>query len=143
VLAIAGLLLLCALMDVSTHLLERYESFQEMVEFYWQTRPRVLVWLAVCLAAPVVEELAFRGWLLAGLARTRLGPVGAIAVTTLAWTALHLQYDWYGMLQVAALGIVLGIARLRTGSLWLCMAMHAVNNTIATVQIAWGTVPTG
>ena len=46
--------------------------------------------------------------------------------------SLHAQYDWYGIVGVAAIGLYLGVVRYRTRSLFLTMLLHAVANMVAT-----------
>src|SRR5665213_108937 len=49
--------------------------------------------LAFCVAAPMAEEFFARGLLYRGWSESFLGPVGAILLSSMVWTALHLQYD--------------------------------------------------
>lgn len=91
--------------------------------------------IGLVVAAPLAEEFLFRGFLFPGLLRSRLGATGAIGVTALAWGSLHVQYDLYGMASVAAGGILLGWVRWRTGSLWLCVLLHALVTIVATVEV--------
>ena len=101
------------------------------------TRYTALLWFALVIAAPVFEEVLFRGFLYEGLRRTRMGAGGTIVVTTLLWTLLHVaQYDAYFLTLIALIGILLGIARERTGSLYVPLAIHAVNNLLGTLQMA-------
>ncbi|MBI1180929.1 MAG: CPBP family intramembrane metalloprotease [Alphaproteobacteria bacterium] len=83
---------------------------------------------AAVIVGPVFEEMMFRGFIMEGLLRTPVGTGGALVISTLLWTLLHSEYDLIGMLIVFGCGIVLGIARLSTGSLLLAMLMHAVFN---------------
>ena len=100
------------------------------------TRYTILLWFALVIAAPVFEEVLFRGFLYEGLRRTRMGAGGTIVVTTLLWTLLHVaQYDLYFLTLIALIGILLGIARERTGSLYVPLAIHAVNNLLSTLQM--------
>jgi uncharacterized protein len=123
--------------DALTSLLGRPIVPEFMVDAYRSVGSlKPLLWVAVIIGAPLTEEFFFRGLLFAGLARSRLGSVGAICVTAVLWAIIHLQYDWYGVVTILALGILLGTARLRTGSLWVCILLHAVMNLIATVQVA-------
>jgi len=90
-----------------------------------------LFWVAVVVVAPMIEELFFRGFLFEGLRDSWMGATGAVLVTSLAWAAIHVQY---GMLQIAiigTLGILLGIAKLKTRSLYIPIAMHTFNNLLA------------
>ena len=49
---------------------------------------------------------------------------------------MHLQYDAYGILTVFAMGLLFGMARIRTGSLLAPMGLHAAVNLTATIQAA-------
>jgi len=95
-----------------------------------------LLWLAVVVGAPVVEEVFFRGFLFRGLAASPLGGPGTIVVTSLAWAVIHLQYDLHDMATIFVLGLLLGVFRLKTGSLWPPLVMHGLVNLLATVQVA-------
>jgi uncharacterized protein len=95
-----------------------------------------LLGIAVVVFAPAFEEGLFRGFLLVGLARTRIGAVGAILITAVGWAALHIQYNVYGMLSILVLGIAFGIVRLKTGSLWSTLILHAFWNLAAIIAIA-------
>ncbi len=97
------------------------------------------VWfMAVVLivAAPIVEELFFRGFVFKGLACSRLGAIGAILLTSLAWVSLHaFQYSWRECAALFILGLILGAARLKTGSVLVPIFLHVVNNGLALVSL--------
>ena len=95
-----------------------------------------LLWLACVLVAPLWEEMFFRGFVYKGIEASRLGAIGAIVVTALFWSALHVQYDLYGISSIFAAGILLGVVRLKTGSIYPCIAMHLMQNFIATAEAA-------
>src|SRR6266576_2292879 len=59
-----------------------------------------LLVLAFCVAAPISEELFARGFLYRGWSQSFLGVPGAIVLSSLAWTALHLQYDWFFFVEI-------------------------------------------
>ena len=63
--------------------------------------------------------------------------VGAIILSSLAWTSLHLQYDWFFFGEVFCIGLLLGYLRYRSNSTWLTIVIHGLNNTAATVQTFW------
>jgi CAAX protease family protein len=106
-----------------------------MIPAFQTAEPLPLLLIALVVVAPLGEEFLFRGFLLPGLLGSRLGPSGAIAVTAVAWAGLHFQYDLYGMATVAASGVLLGVVRWRTGSLWMCALVHALMNAIACVEV--------
>ena len=95
-----------------------------------------LLILAV-VAAPLFEESLFRGLLFMGWSQSKLGATGTIVLTAVLFTALHAQYDLFDLGQVLVLGILLGIARYRSGSLVVPIAMHALTNALAFAQMAY------
>ena len=95
-----------------------------------------LLWIALIVAAPVTEELFFRGFLFEGLRYSRLGPVVAVALTALAWASVHLQYDLYQMTTILILGVMLGIAKLHSRSIYVPIAMHSLTNLLAMIETA-------
>lgn len=96
-----------------------------------------LFWLALIIAAPVLEELFFRGFLFSGLQRSRLGITGTIAVTAGIWAIIHVHYEIWDILWIGIMGILFGIARVRTGSVYTTMALHMSLNLIATIETAY------
>ena len=91
---------------------------------------------AIIVVAPIFEEIFFRGFLFQGIRYSRLGPIGAIGITSFFWAVIHLQYDVYGITTLFALGLLLGIVRLKTDSIHLLMVMHSLVSLVATVETA-------
>ena len=89
---------------------------------------------AVIIVAPIFEEILFRGFLFQGIRYSRVGPIGAIGITSFFWAVIHLQYDVYGITTLFALGVLFGIARLKTDSIHLLMVMHSLVSLVATVE---------
>jgi membrane protease YdiL (CAAX protease family) len=96
-----------------------------------------LLVLAFCVAAPITEEFFARGFLYRGWSESFLGPVGAIVLSSVVWTALHLQYDWFFLGEVFSIGLLLGYLRYRGNSIWLTVILHGLNNLAATLQSIW------
>lgn len=90
--------------------------------------------IAFCIAAPVSEELFSRGFLYRGWSESFLGVPGAILLSSIVWTALHLQYDWFFFGEVFSIGLLLGFLRYRFNSTWLTIFVHGLNNLAAVVQ---------
>lgn len=107
-----------------------------MVETYRTAGFVPLLWLAVILGAPLMEEPVVRGFMFFGLQRSALGNVGAILITALGWAVIHLQYSPYEMAGILGLGIILGASRASTQSLWVPLFLHIVWNFTSTVQLA-------
>jgi membrane protease YdiL (CAAX protease family) len=83
------------------------------------------------------EEFFARGFLYRGWSESFLRPTGAIILSSLAWTSLHLQYDWFFFGEVFSIGLLFGYLRYRTNSTWLTTVLHGLNNLAATVQSIW------
>ena len=123
--------------DTLTSLVGRPQVPDFMIDAYLSSAGFApLLWIAVVVAAPLFEELFFRGFVFEGLRYSRLGPIGAILVTALAWALLHLQYDAFDDAIVFVMGVLLGVARLRTGSTRATYALHALWNFIAMSEVA-------
>ena len=130
-------LLLCfgVVSDLTTWLMGRPLVPEVMLTLYRSAGFPPLLWLAVVVGAPLVEELFFRGFVFKGLLHSFLGGTGAVLVTAIVWASIHLQYDWHGMTVIFLAGLLLGYARLKTNSIYPCFLMHALMNLLATVQV--------
>jgi membrane protease YdiL (CAAX protease family) len=90
---------------------------------------------AVTIAAPIGEELFFRGFAQPALEK-RLGVWPALVITGALFAAIHL--DPVGFIGLWQLGILFGVARHATGSLWASIIAHAANNGIAAAAFLLG-----
>jgi membrane protease YdiL (CAAX protease family) len=111
-----------------------------MAEVLRSARADGALWLLViafCVAAPVSEELFARGFLYRGWSESFLRPAGAILLSSVAWTALHLQYDWFFFGEVFSIGLLLGYLRYLFHSTWLTIFLHGLNNSAAVTQSIW------
>ena len=113
-----------------------YSYVAGMLKAY-ATVPPVLLFTAFVIAAPVSEELLFRGLLLSAL-DSRGTPVWISACLSSAlWAALHVQYDLFLMGTIFFSGLLLAAARRKTGSIYPCIAMHALNNAVSFAEMAY------
>ncbi len=84
-----------------------------------------------CVVAPICEELLFRGFIFTALRNLR-GPWLAALLTGLIFGAVHsTSAPAEDLLPLAALGFLLCLLYRATGSLYPCIAVHAVNNAFA------------
>lgn len=121
--------------DVVTRFLGRPVVPEFMVQVYETVSVAPLLWIALIVAAPLFEEVLFRGFLFEGFQHSKLGPIGTILLTSLGWTVLHLQYGVYELGTIFVLGILFGVARLQTTSIYPPLVMHALFNLFAMVQL--------
>ncbi|HBB36293.1 MAG TPA: CPBP family intramembrane metalloprotease domain-containing protein [Cyanobacteria bacterium UBA8803] len=82
--------------------------------------------LTACIAAPLFEEMMFRGFLLPSL--TRYLPVwGAVGASSLLFAIAHLSLS--EVLPLTTLGIVLGVVYTRSRNLLAPMLLHSLWNS--------------
>lgn len=92
-----------------------------------------------CVVAPICEEMLFRGFIFTSLRNWR-GPWPAAVLTALIFGLVHVaSAPGVDLLPLAALGLILCLLYRATGSLYPCIAAHAINNSIAFGTIeGWG-----
>jgi membrane protease YdiL (CAAX protease family) len=82
--------------------------------------------IAILAVAPIAEELLFRGVILTGFLR-RYGAVRAVVYSAILFAVIHLNPCQIGAAFIG--GLFLGWLYVRAGSLWPCIAMHAIYNS--------------
>jgi uncharacterized protein len=82
------------------------------------------------LIAPVAEELFFRGFFYGSL-RTRLSMWPAALIVGLVFGLIHWSTGVSAVPALIVFGVILCVLREKTGSLYPCIALHAVNNAFA------------
>jgi membrane protease YdiL (CAAX protease family) len=117
------------------------EGFRRLHEALRPSGPLDAVWslAAIAVAPAVFEELLVRGILLPSL-RAVAGDVVAIVVSALFFALMH--FDWYRFPFTLAVGLALGVLRVRTGSLWPSVIAHATLNALTFSAAPWLDDPT-
>jgi tetratricopeptide (TPR) repeat protein/membrane protease YdiL (CAAX protease family) len=112
------------------HMMHRPVMVQEIVPLikYALSANPLAVFVTVVIVAPIAEEIIFRG-LLYGAFEKRFRVVGAILISSAIFALAHLQVAYF--IPIFCLGIVLGWARWKTGSLGLPILLHVLNNGFA------------
>jgi CAAX protease family protein len=92
----------------------------------------IVAGLLIIGAAPLTEEIFFRGFLFAGVRRSAPFAVAAL-VSAGIWGLFHYtgEGSWGVVLQLAVFGVALAWLYERTGSIWPTIAVHAFNNALA------------
>ena len=106
-----------------------YESFMEVMGKmiggkFWSS------FLLAAIFAPIFEEWLCRGMVLRGLL-SKMKPGWAIVVSALFFALIHMN-PWQA-LNAFIIGVIMGYIYYKTGSLWLTMLVHFVNNGTAVV----------
>jgi len=122
ILGVVGLLLL----NYGADLLERRlfpDLWQQDQDFNEALAGGLTTVEAVMLgvSAGVGEEITMRGAL-----QPRLG----LALTSLLFASLHVQYSWFGMAVILVLGLILGVIRQRTNTT-VAIAIHVLYDIVA------------
>jgi membrane protease YdiL (CAAX protease family) len=138
---VVGMIVVVAGWEMLSRVTGRESAPGFMVDVMKSARADGSVWfliLSFAVAAPISEEFLARGFLYYGWSQTFLKVPGAICLSSLAWSALHLQYyEWFLFGEVFSLGLVLGYLRYRSQSIWLTVFLHGLNNLAAVVQTMW------
>lgn len=93
---------------------------------------RLVIFLLASLAAPIFEELFFRGVLLTGL-RARYSFIPSLLLSAVLFAVVHPTQDW---LPILALGTTLGALRLLRNSLIPGITAHAFQNAMTFFTIS-------
>lgn len=90
-------------------------------------QPLWVLLLVVALTPAICEESLFRGFLFSGLLRA--GPAVALIASSLLFGLAHGSI--YRMIPTASLGLIIGLARWKTGSIVPGVIIHFLNNGLA------------
>jgi membrane protease YdiL (CAAX protease family) len=93
--------------------------------------PLWTAYLMICVMPAIFEELAFRGFIQGRMERV-LSRSEALILQAILFSVLHMSPLIF--LSHFVLGLALGLVRLRTGSLYPGMMMHAVWNAVVLVE---------
>ena len=101
----------------------------------------------VCVVAPIAEEFFFRGFIFGALRQMRVEIAGrqvgvwvAAIITGILFGLAHTgSASSRYLIPLGFLGFVLCLLRWRTASLYPCMALHSINNSLAmgVSQLHW------
>lgn len=88
------------------------------------------------VAAPVVEELYFRGRLF-GMIESARGAVPALWITSILFTAMHAVTAPWLVPPYLVVSLALAWQRMRTGAITASIATHAAHNAVAIGAAMW------
>lgn len=114
--------------ELLAHLSPAFRSdFMEKV--IGSTTNKLWLLLGVGIVAPLFEEFLIRG-LLFGSIRHMFDEHVSVAITAGVFALMHMQYDVVVMMLILPMGIVLGYSRSRSGSIWVPVLLHMMNNLL-------------
>ena len=88
--------------------------------------------LLIVIAAPIGEEVCFRGFLFGGL-RERLPRIAAALISAAIFGALHATTGISAVPPLIFFGLVLALLYERTGSIVPGILLHMLNNSVALI----------
>lgn len=97
-----------------------------VAEFLPRTRKELRWFVFMSFAAGICEEILFRGYLLWYFLHFST-PV-AIVISSVLFGLAHSYQGWQGVLRTAVIGLVLCLAYMLTGSLWVPIFLHVVGD---------------
>lgn len=108
------------------------QTFSDNPIVFWIKNGKIsMVWIIflAVIAAPVVEEIAFRGLLYTSL-RKQFNKWGAAIISASIFSLIHPTIP-YTLLPIFMLGMVFAIVREESNSIYPSMIAHALNNGIS------------
>lgn len=108
------------------------EDFAQFVVQKMVDEPSAPVWInyvVIAMVPAIVEELLFRGALQRLFLQLTKNKHWGIWIGALVFSAIHMQF--YGFLPRLFLGAIFGYIVYYSGSLWITIALHFINNTLA------------
>ena len=105
----------------------------------WVQTPKGTAWIIAflamaTLAAPIAEELLFRGWIYTSL-RALVGVRWGILVSAILFALAHWESTHLYALAVFPVGLALGYVRQRADSIAASITLHSLYNGIAAVLL--------
>lgn len=102
------------------------------VDNVFQNSNPLLLFITICILTPIGEEMLFRGFLFKSFSNL-LSPKNemiTVFITSFLFTMLHFQYNIYILFFIFVLGIILGIARMKTSTILTPILMHIIYNSL-------------
>lgn len=98
----------------------------------------ILAFITLVIMAPFAEEFLFRGYFQGEVAR-KVGKVASVVGVALVFGLFHLPgfssegvvWQWGAAMDTFSLGLVMGVMRLLTGTIWASVVLHMLKNGIA------------
>ncbi|MFW5962042.1 MAG: CPBP family intramembrane glutamic endopeptidase [bacterium] len=114
----------------------RLKGSNYATEIYASSFNVFLTLLKTAILVPILEELIFRGLLYYLLEKVHV--VMYILVSSAIWSVLHVQYDLFIILTIFVYGIIWGVARVNSKSIYPPIIMHSVYNLIISLFVMMG-----
>lgn len=105
----------------------------ELLLMVFQSAPKIIIFLTIAIAAPILEEIVFRGCIMGLLLKNY--PKTGLIVSSILFASLHSPTDLLTFIIYFILGFSLGFAYYKTNRLESSMSVHFLNNLPGAVYI--------
>jgi membrane protease YdiL (CAAX protease family) len=143
-LTIVGFLIFSAVWVVVLNVTEKDTKLLEALGTNETTVLLALSALLTTVIAPICEETLFRGYIFGALSKWK-GWLPAAVMTGILFGGVHFgSAPVEDLVPLGVLGFALCLLYRRTGSLYPCIALHSLNNSLALVEIehwSWQIAP--
>ena len=95
------------------------------------TPARLLRALTIVLLAPLAEEVALRGTMYGNLEKRGLHPAVTVLAPAVVFALIHFQYSGLGLAYIFVDGVIFGLARRDTKSIFVPILLHSLGNAYA------------
>jgi membrane protease YdiL (CAAX protease family) len=110
----------------------------------------VVAFMTLVVFAPVAEEILFRGYF-QGRLSDKIGKWLGVLIVAIVFGLMHLVafseaglvLQWGAAADTFAMGLVAGLLRILTGSIWAGVLLHAIKNAIAYYFLFISPLPPG
>ncbi len=130
ILTVAGLALVLGVNLLWGLVMERFNipGQPDLVPLFGEGPFGIVTAIAVAsVVAPFAEEIFFRGFMYAGM-RDRWGLAAGVIASSMIFALFHMSLST--LVPIALMGAVFALLYERAGSLWPCIALHAIVNLI-------------
>jgi membrane protease YdiL (CAAX protease family) len=132
---LAVFFLLIASTNTISYFMENPIVPEYVVQMFQTIKSTPWLILGIVIAAPIYEELFFRGFLYSSFISMGVPVWIVIIITAFIFAALHNQYEMYIKCYIFSQGVFLGFARDKSGSVILTIIIHSFISSIAIAQI--------
>jgi len=130
-------------LDFVKQFMENLEAtYQEQIKLFLQMNSFAdfaEIFVVIAVLPAVCEETLFRGVIQPVMSRALKSSHLGIIITAFFFSLLHQQF--YSFLSIMVLGVVLGYLRYWSGSLWVSIIMHLINNGMLVIAIYFFDLP--
>ena len=107
-------------------------NFMKEIFIKFASQTSIFSFITIVIAAPIFEELIFRGIVLRGLLN-RYAPMKAILISSILFGLIHLN-PWQ-FIGATIIGLFMGWVYYKTGNLLLTIAIHFANNFVGFILL--------